>query len=196
VEVKPSRRELALVQSVGDNRQTKLAAPGIYGSVTSYFAALREAQSYFSSWCRSGESVKTFASCFENGRIIGIDNENRGFDFSSHPNVRFELSDQRDAARLSEVCATHAPRGIDIIIDDAIPYRSMEPEVVQGAVSIFEAGRSLHHRGLRDRVLRLARWWSVRGSRGVRGQRPLFKSEFSPTTPAWSGSPSTSWTRP
>ena len=93
-----------------------------------------------------GESLKTFASYFQNGKIIGIDNENRGVDFSSHPNVRFELGDQRDAARLTEVCATHAPGGIDIIIDDASHigawslslYRALFPFLKPGGFYVVE----------------------------------------------------------
>jgi len=145
--VKLSLRALAVLQSVGDNPQTKLTAPGIYELYDEYFGALRESPIVLLELgVAHGESLKTFASYFENGRIIGIDNENRGLDFSSHPNIRFELGDQRDAARLSEVCATHAPAGIDIIIDDAShigawslrSYRALFPFLKPGGLYIIE----------------------------------------------------------
>jgi len=93
-----------------------------------------------------GESLKTFARYFEHGRIIGVDVEDRGLDFSSHPNVRFEVGDQRDAERLSEVCARHAPDGLDIIIDDAShvgawslqSYRALFPFLKPGGFYIVE----------------------------------------------------------
>ena len=168
--MKLSLRELAVLLSVGDNPQTKLAAPGIYELYDDYFSALRDSPIVLLELgVAQGESLKTFASYFENGRIIGIDSEDRGLDFSSHPNVRFEVGDQRDAARLSEVCAAHAPDGLDIVIDDASHVGAWSLRCVQGAVSVPEAGRFLHDRGLGDRVLdRLARWGAVRGSRVVR----------------------------
>jgi SAM-dependent methyltransferase len=67
----------------------------------------------------TGESVKTFASFFRNGTIIGVDICGRGADFSGYPNVVFALGDQRSAEQLDDICATHAPGGLDIVIDDA-----------------------------------------------------------------------------
>lgn len=72
----------------------------------------------------SGESAKVFASYFKNGTVVGTDIENRGVDFSGYPNVIFALADQRNAEQLNKVCATHAPDGVDIIIDDASHYGS------------------------------------------------------------------------
>ncbi len=145
--MKLSLRKLAVLQSVGDNPQTKLAASGIYELYDEYFAAIRESPTVLLELgVAHGESLKTFAGYFENGRIIGIDNENRGLDFSSHPNVRFEVGDQRDAARLSEVCAAHAPDGIDIVIADAShvgawslrSYRALFPFLKPGGLYIIE----------------------------------------------------------
>jgi SAM-dependent methyltransferase len=145
--VKLSLRELAVLQSVGDNPQTKLAAAGIYELYDEYFAPLRECPVVLLELgVAHGESLKTFASYFQRGKVIGIDNENRGLDFSSHPNVRFELGDQRDAARLSEVCAEHAPDGIDIVIDDAShigawslrSYRALFPFLKPGGFYVVE----------------------------------------------------------
>ena len=126
--MKLSLRELAVLLSVGDNPQTKLAAPVIYELYDDYFSALRDSPIVLLELgVAQGESLKTFASYFENGRIIGIDSEDRGLDFSSHPNVRFEVGDQRDAARLSEVCAAHAPDGLDIVHDENEEARHGNP---------------------------------------------------------------------
>jgi hypothetical protein len=120
--VTESLRDLAVRHSVGDP-QTKLVAPGIYELYDSYFAGLREQPVVLLELgVARGESLKTFGTYFKHGTIIGIDIEDRGIDLSSYPNVRFETCDQRDAARLSVVCATHAPDGLDIIIDDASHY--------------------------------------------------------------------------
>ena len=67
----------------------------------------------------TGESVKVFASFFKNGRIIGVDVEDRGADFTGYPNAAFALGDQRSAEQLDHICATYAPGGLDIVIDDA-----------------------------------------------------------------------------
>ena len=145
-DVKLSLPELAVLQS-GDNPQTKLAAPGIYELYDDYFAPIRESPIVLLELgVAHGESLKTFARYFANGRIIGIDVEDRGLDFSSHPNVRFEVGDQRDAARLSRLCATHAPDGLDIIIDDAShlgawslrSYRTLFPFLKPGGLYIVE----------------------------------------------------------
>ena len=145
--MKLSLRELAVLLSVGDTPQTKLAAPGIYELYDDYFAAIRDSPIVLLELgVAHGESLKTFASYFENGRIIGIDSEDRGLDFSSHPNVRFEVGDQRDAARLSQVCAAHAPDGLDIIIDDAShvgawslrSYRALFPFLRPGGFYMIE----------------------------------------------------------
>lgn len=72
----------------------------------------------------TGESIKVFASFFKNGKIIGVDIEDRGVDFSGYQNVAFALGDQRSAEQLDRICSTHAPGGLDIIIDDASHYGS------------------------------------------------------------------------
>jgi len=115
-----SLRDLARRHSAGDDPQTKRSVPGIYELYDDYFAALREKRIVLLELgVAGGESLKTFAAYFEKGTIVGVDIEDRGIDLSSYPNVRFEICDQRNAARLAEVCAMHAPDGLDIIIDDA-----------------------------------------------------------------------------
>jgi cephalosporin hydroxylase len=94
----------------------------------------------------SGESLKTFATYFKNGKIIGIDIDDRGTDFSEFPGVTFAVGDQRDNAGLSRICSTHAPDGIDIIIDDAshfgewslISYNALFPFLKSGGLYIIE----------------------------------------------------------
>lgn len=113
-------RELAERYSSETNPQTKLAAPGIYELYDQYFAPLRDQPiALLELGVAGGESLKTLGSYFTNGTIVGVDIDDRDIDFSAHPNVWFEAADQRNAARLSEVCQTHAPDGFDIIIDDA-----------------------------------------------------------------------------
>jgi SAM-dependent methyltransferase len=146
-DVKPSLRELALRQSVGDNPHTKLVIPGIYELYDDYFSALRSsAIVLLELGVAQGESLKAFAGYFEHGTIVGLDIEDRGLDFSSHPNVRYAIGDQRDAARLAEVCAAYAPQGLDIIIDDAshvgvwslTSYRALFPFLKPGGLYIIE----------------------------------------------------------
>src|ERR1700726_824906 len=109
-----SLRDLAQLHSLGDQPHAK--GRGIYELYESYFAPLRESPiALLELGVALGESLKTLGTYFRNGTIIGIDIEDRGIDFSSHPNVHFEIGDQRNAARLAEVCATHAPDGLDII---------------------------------------------------------------------------------
>jgi SAM-dependent methyltransferase len=67
----------------------------------------------------SGESLKVWASYFPRGTIIGVDIAESGADFSGYPNIVFELGDQADPGRLKEILLSHAPAGLDIIIDDA-----------------------------------------------------------------------------
>jgi SAM-dependent methyltransferase len=66
-----------------------------------------------------GQSTKVFASYFGDGKIIAVDNLDRGLDFSAFPNVFFERADQRSGAQLAAIQKKHAPAGFDIIIDDA-----------------------------------------------------------------------------
>jgi SAM-dependent methyltransferase len=145
--VKLSLRELAVLQAGADNPQTKLAIPGIYELYDDYFATIRDNPiALLELGVANGESLKTFARYFEHGRIIGLDVEDRRLDFSSHPNVCFEVGDQRDGARLAQVCATHAPEGLDIVIDDAShlgtwslkSYRALFPFLKPGGFYIVE----------------------------------------------------------
>lgn len=94
----------------------------------------------------TGESVKVFASFFENGRIIGVDIEDRAADFSGYPNAVFALGDQRSAEQLDHICATHAPGGLDIVIDDAShfgawswhSYQILLPHLKPGGLYVVE----------------------------------------------------------
>jgi SAM-dependent methyltransferase len=142
-----SLRDLAVLHSVGNNPATKLVVSDIYELYERYFAALRERPIILLELgVDLGESLKAFGAYFKNGKIIGIDIQDRGIDFSSHPNVRFEICDQRNAARLSEVCATHASDGLDIIIDDAshfgtwslMSYNALFPFLKPGGFYIVE----------------------------------------------------------
>jgi hypothetical protein len=145
--VKLSLCDLAVLHSVGNDPATKLVATGIYELYDEYFAAIRDRPiTLLELGVSLGESLKVFGTYFEKGKIIGVDIEDRGIDFSSYPNVRFEIGDQRNAARLSEVCATHAPDGLDIIIDDAshigtwslMSYNALFPFLNPGGLYMIE----------------------------------------------------------
>jgi hypothetical protein len=115
--------EIATRFADGTNPTTKLAAEGLYELYDSYLRDLAgHPVTLLEVGVHSGESLKTFASYFANGQIIGVDIDDLGSDFSDHPNVQFEICDQRSTIQLSEVCKRHAPNGIDIIIDDASHY--------------------------------------------------------------------------
>lgn len=94
----------------------------------------------------TGESLKVFASFFPRGRILGIDNEDRGADFSGYPNVVIARCDQRDAGQLTALCRAHPPGGLDIVIDDAAhrgawswqSYQSLFPLLNAGAYYVVE----------------------------------------------------------
>ena len=112
--------DIATRYADGSNPSTKFAAGDIYPLYDSYFAQLADQPiTLLELGVHSGESLKTFATLFPRARIIGIDIEDRGLDFSAFPNVWFERGDQRDAELLAAICHTHAPDGLDIIIDDA-----------------------------------------------------------------------------
>jgi hypothetical protein len=94
----------------------------------------------------TGESVKVFASFFTKGRVIGVDIEDRGVDLSGYPNAVFALGDQRSAEQLDAICATYAPAGLDIVIDDAAhfgawslrSYEILMPHVNSGGLYVVE----------------------------------------------------------
>lgn len=93
-----------------------------------------------------GDSTRVFATYLAKGKVIAVDIEDRGLDFSNHANVVFERADQTDAKRLHEICAKHAPTGLDIIIDDAAhlgalslaSYRALVPLLNPGGYYIVE----------------------------------------------------------
>lgn len=93
-----------------------------------------------------GESTRVLATYFTGGTVIAVDVEDRGLDFSRYPNVIFERADQRDEKRLLDICARRAPKGIDIVIDDAAhigewsqrAYRTLLPVLKPGGLYIVE----------------------------------------------------------
>ena len=66
-----------------------------------------------------GASARAFARYFDAGRVVAIDLVVPTLDTSSYPNLMLLRCDQRDALRLGEISAEHAPDGWDIVIDDA-----------------------------------------------------------------------------
>jgi len=94
----------------------------------------------------SGESLKVWASYFPRGNIIGVDITESGADFSVYPNIVFERGDQADPDRLKEILLSHAPDGLDIIIDDAshighksaVSYAALFPCLKPGGLYAIE----------------------------------------------------------
>lgn len=94
----------------------------------------------------SGESLKVWASYFPRGTIIGIDIAENKPDFSGYPNIVFEHGDQADPDRLKEILLSHAPNGLDIIVDDAshtghksaASYAILFPHLKRGGLYIIE----------------------------------------------------------
>jgi hypothetical protein len=147
-------RQIAQRFSDASNPSMKLNAGALYERYDQYLSALADQPvTLLELGVYSGESLKTFASYFAKGRIVGIDITDRGADFSDFPNIAFRLCDQRDAQTLGSICSTLAPDGLDIIDRRRIALRPVEPDVVQCAVRTPEAWRALYRRGLGDRLL-------------------------------------------
>jgi hypothetical protein len=94
----------------------------------------------------TGESLKVWASYFPNGTVIGLDLAETGPDVSAYPNIVYESADQADCVRLETICKTHAPDGLDLIIDDAshighscaTSYAVLFPHLKPGGLYIIE----------------------------------------------------------
>ena len=187
-----SLRDLAERHSKGNDPRTKLSAPGIYELYDHYFAALRDRPlALLELGVAAGESLKTFGTYFEHGTIVGVDIEDPGIDLSSYPNVRVEVCDQRNAARLAEVCTTHAPNGFDIIIDDAshfgisslMSYNALFPFLNAGGLYLVEDWATGYWTDWPD---------GENFSRSAQQPRAISrKREYRPTTSAWLDSSNT-----
>jgi SAM-dependent methyltransferase len=115
--------EIARSLSNGPNPVSKLAAGRHYDIYDQYLAELADQPvTLLELGTYTGESLKTFATYFSKGQVIGIDIADHGADFSGFSNLTFHICDQRDAGKLSDICAAAAPDGLDIIIDDASHY--------------------------------------------------------------------------
>ena len=114
-----SRRLVEISERIGRSGDASKSAL-VYELYDRYFADLADRPvTLLELGVYHGDSVKTFASFFTNGRVIGVDNDDRGVDFSGYPNVVFVQADQRRAEQLDAICAAHAPDGLDAVIDDA-----------------------------------------------------------------------------
>ena len=143
----PGLVQLAATFSDPADARTRLAAGSVYPLYERYFEALRtEPVALLELGVHRGELLKTV------GRLLPARDRCRhrcsrsGADFAAHPNVRFELADQRDGERLSEICRRHAPGGFDIIIDDAshlgtftlMSYLALFPHLKPGGLYCVE----------------------------------------------------------
>jgi SAM-dependent methyltransferase len=142
-----SLRDIATRFADGSNPSTKLSEKGMYGLYDFYFRDLAgKPITLLELGVHSGESLKTFATYFKNGEIIGVDIDDRGTDFSAFSNIMFVVGDQRDEAQLAQICMAHAPNGLDVIIDDAshygtwslTSYNALFPHLKPGGLYIVE----------------------------------------------------------
>ena len=123
VEQPRTLREIAAGFEGGVKLWSKIAVPGLYELYESYLRDLTDRPiTLLELGVYTGRSLKTFASYFPKGKIIGIDIEDDELDFAGFPNVVFARGDQRKADELDAICATHAPDGLDVSIDDASHY--------------------------------------------------------------------------
>lgn len=93
-----------------------------------------------------GVSAKVFSRYFTFGTIVAVDTALPEFDVAAFPNVHLVQCDQRDTARLHEICNEFAPDGFDIVIDDAShigvfslsSYHALFPRVRSGGLYVIE----------------------------------------------------------
>jgi SAM-dependent methyltransferase len=123
VEKPRALRDIASGFEGGAELWSKIAVSGLYELYESYLRELTDHPiTLLELGVYAGRSLKTFASYFPNGKIIGVDIVGDELDFSGFPNIVFARGDQRKAEELDAICAAHAPDGLDVIIDDASHY--------------------------------------------------------------------------
>jgi len=90
--------------------------------------------------------MRTFSAYFAAGTILGLDIQLPDLSGDHLPNVQTAVCDQRDGARLVDLCTAFAPDGADVIIDDAShvgewslqTFRALFPTVAKGGLYIIE----------------------------------------------------------
>jgi SAM-dependent methyltransferase len=116
-------RDVAARFEDGTDLGSKFSVSGLYDLYESYLRGLTDRPiTLLELGVHGGTSLKTFASYFPKGKIIGMDIKNDQLDFTGFPNIVFARGDQRKAEELDAICAAHAPDGLDVIIDDASHY--------------------------------------------------------------------------
>src|SRR5437016_5785047 len=140
-------RDIAARFEGGVDSWSKIAVPGLYELYESYLRELTDRPiTLLELGVHGGASLKTFASYFPNGKIIGVDIKGDELDFAGFPNIFFAYGDQRKAEELDAICAAHAPDGLDVIIDDAShygtwslgSYNALFPHLKQGGLYFIE----------------------------------------------------------
>lgn len=121
-----------------------------------------------------GVSVRTFATYFHAGLVVGLDLMVP--DVDPVPNVVMKECNQVDVDGLEAMSAKHAPNGWDIIIDDASHVGHYSLVSFNALFSKLKPGGFLFHRGLGYRLqLRLGRWFRTRAARTLRRMIGEFK---------------------
>jgi 23S rRNA U2552 (ribose-2'-O)-methylase RlmE/FtsJ len=126
---------------------TKSAAGNLYGLYEDYLGHLADAPiTLLELGVHKGHSLATFAQYFKNARIIGVDIADCSAHIPAGGNITFARADQSDAAALERICATYAPDGLDVVIDDAshvgepslASFRALFPRVKPGGFYFIE----------------------------------------------------------
>lgn len=140
-----SLAQIAAARIDPTDQRTRLQ--NIYAVYAGYFEPMRnEPIALLELGVHNGASLEVWADYFPRGVIVGVDAIDPDADFSARPNIRFELADQRDGERLSQICQRHAPAGFDIIVDDAshvgeftlASYRALFPHLKPGGLYCVE----------------------------------------------------------
>ena len=118
----PLRQISETVSNAADIR----SKPGyFYDRYETYFAPFADSPiAMIELGVHAGDSLKVFSTYFPRGSVLGVDIADPRLDLSQFPNATFELGDQRNGDQLRDFSARYAPKGWDIIIDDASHYGS------------------------------------------------------------------------
>jgi len=145
--VSPGRSLVDIAAHIGGPSDKTTKPSYIWEAYESYLAPLASLPiKLLEIGVHQGVSVQTFATYFPKGKIVGVDVILPNKDFSDYPNAELIVGDQRDAARLREICDACAPSGFDVIIDDAshigawslATFEALFPYLTQGGLYVIE----------------------------------------------------------
>jgi hypothetical protein len=116
-------REIA--EQIRDGSDVRTKSVTHYELYEPYFSPLRDEQlRLLELGTHRGDSIRIFASYFQNAELVSLDINDNAVDLSTCANALALVADQRNADQLRLISERHAPDGWDIIIDDASHYGS------------------------------------------------------------------------